>query len=451
MNSRLQFLLESLRKLLRRNAISRVKKVLNKSRNEDVASVMRYLDDSQRHQVFDLLSTDEDRSETLAELDENLFVEVVTARPVENMAQIISLMSVDDQTNLLSHLPEDLKVEILSLLNPEDVAELKEMLDYDRETAAGIMSTEFFSLSENSTCAEAINELQHAQDVEMAFYIYVVDFHDKLTGVVSLRALLMNPPSTPLIEIKTQDTIYVKQDQDQEEVAQLAARYNLLAIPVVDDKSHLLGIVTIDDVIDVIREEATEDILKMAGADETAYEDTSAWSNFRTRAPWLFATWIGGLAASILIGLYEDQLQKQVALAAFIPIVLGMGGNVGSQTATIIVRGLATGHVKYGLGAKYLVRELTIGGMLGVFYGVLLALYSAVRYHEHQPVALALTVGLSIWVSMFTAAIVGASTPLFFHRLKIDPAIATGPLVTTAVDVLGILVYFLCAQWFMDI
>ena len=451
MNSRLQFLLESLRKLLRRNAISRVKKVLNKSRNEDVASVMRYLDEAQRHQVFDLLATDEDRSETLAELDENLFVEIVSARPLENMAQIISLMSVDDQTNLLSHLAEDVKEEILSLLTPEDVAELQEMLDYDRETAAGIMSTEFFSLDENSTCTEAIEALQHAEDVEMAFYIYVVNEHEKLTGVVSLRALLMNPPSTPLLEIKTLDTIYVREDQDQEEVAQLAARYNLLAIPVVDDKQRLLGIVTIDDVIDVIREEATEDILKMAGADETAYDDSSAWSNFRTRAPWLFATWMGGLAASVLIGLYEHQLQEQVALAAFIPIVLGMGGNVGSQTATIIVRGLATGRVEYGLGAKYLVRELTIGGMLGIFYGVLLAIYSAARYHEGQALALALTVGLSIWASMFTAAIVGASTPLFFHRLKIDPAIATGPLVTTSVDVLGILVYFLFAQWFMGI
>lgn len=451
MNSRLQFLLESLRKLLRRNAISRVKKVLKKSRNEDVASVMRYLNESQRHQVFDLLTSDEDRAATLAELDENLFIEIVSARPVESMAHIISLMSVDDQTNLLSHLPEDLRSEVLSLLTPEDVAELTEMLDYDRETAAGIMSTEYFSLGEDSTCAQAIEALQHAEDVEMAFYIYVVNDQEKLTGVVSLRALLMNPPHTLLIDIKTQDTICVRQDQDQEEVAQLAARYNLLALPVVDDKNHLLGIVTIDDVIDVIREEATEDILKMAGANETAYEDSSAWSNFRTRAPWLFATWMGGLAASILIGLYEHQLQKQVALAAFIPIVLGMGGNVGSQTATIIVRGLATGHVEYGLGAKYLVRELLIGGMLGIFYGILLAIYSALRYHNEQALPLALTVGLSIWASMFTAAIVGASTPLFFHRLKIDPAIATGPLVTTAVDVLGILVYFLFAQWFMGI
>jgi magnesium transporter len=450
MNSRLQFLLESLRKLLRRNAHVRVKKVLHKSRNEDVASVMRYLDESQRHQVFDLLARDEDRAETLSELDENLFVELVVARPVSQMAPIIALMNVDDQTSVLSSLPEDLRAEILSMLEPEEVAELKELLDYDRETAAGIMSTEFFSLQEDVTCADAINALQQAEDVEMAFYIYVVNEDERLTGVVSLRALLMNPPQTLLSHIKTQDTIYVEQDQDQEEVATLAARYNLLAIPVVDERHRLLGIVTIDDVIDIIREEATEDILKMAGADETAYEDSSALSNFRTRAPWLFATWMGGLAASILIGVFEDQLEKQIALMAFIPIVLGMGGNVGSQTATIIVRGLATGHVEYGLGAKYLVRELTIGGMLGGAYGFLLAIYTMILHHE-EPLSLAFTVGLSVWASMLCAASVGASTPLFFHRLKIDPAVATGPLVTTAVDVIGILVYFLFAQWLMGI
>ena len=185
MNSRLQFLLESLRKLLRRNALVRVKKVLSKSRNEDVASVMRYLDESQRHQVFDLLESDEDRAETLSELDENLFIEVVEARPVSQIAPIIALMPVDDQTSVLSSLPEDIRSEILSLLEPDEVAELREMLDYDRETAAGIMSTEFFSLSEDSTCADAISALQQAEDVEMAFYIYVVNADGRLTGVVS--------------------------------------------------------------------------------------------------------------------------------------------------------------------------------------------------------------------------------------------------------------------------
>ena len=182
----------------------------------------------------------------------------------------------------------------------------------------------------------------------MAFYIYVVNEPGHLVGVVSLRALVTHSPNTTLENLMVSDVISVATNTDQEEVARLAARYNLLAIPVVDEGNCLVGIVTIDDVIDVIREEATEDILKMAGADETAYENNSIMRNFRTRAPWLFATWLGGLSASVLISTFEHHLQATVALAAFIPIVLGMGGNVGIQTATIIVRGLATGHVSRG-------------------------------------------------------------------------------------------------------
>ena len=450
MNTRLTVLLESLRKLLRRNALPRVAKLLHKSRHEDIASVMRYLEESQRQQVFDLLPADEDRAATLSELDEYICLEIVQGRPVEQMSKVIELMEVDDQTNLLAELPEELRSAILQALTPDEARELKDLLDYERDTAGGIMSTDFFYLSEQTTCSEAISALQSAEDVEMAFYIYVVNSEMMLLGVVSLRALLTHPPQTPLSEIKISDVISVTIDQDQEEVAQLAARYNLLAIPVKDNQK-LVGIVTIDDVIDIIRDEATEDILRMAGADETAYEDSSSWVNFTTRAPWLFATWIGGLAASLLIGAFEHQLSKQVALATFIPIVLGMGGNVGTQTATIMVRGLATGRVEYGLGSRYFIRETSVGAMLGVFYGILLAIYAIARYFDGQAYALAFTVGISIFASMVTAAMVGASTPLLFHRLKIDPAIATGPVVTTSVDVLGILVYFLVAQHFMGL
>jgi magnesium transporter len=451
----LQVLLESLRRLLRRNAHPRVAHILAKSRSEDIASVMRFLDEHQRQQLFELLPSDEARADMLSELDAHIFAELARGRSAEQMARVINHMSVDDQAHLLSALTDELRAELLvalqRALNPEEVRELEELLHYERDSAGGIMSTDFFALTEETTCAQAIEALQSAQDVEMAFYIYVVNAEMHLCGVVSLRELVTNPPQRTLAEIRTADVISVKLNYDQEEVAQLAARYNLLALPVVDEHNKLVGIITIDDVIDVIREEATEDILKMAGADESAFEDSSVWPNFITRAPWLFATWLGGLAASVLIGVFEHQLEKNVALAAFIPIVLGMGGNVGTQTATIMVRGLATGRVVYGLGLNYLVRELGVGALLGVFYGLLLALYAVVRYYSTGGMPLGLTVGVSVWASMVAAAVVGASTPLMFHRLKIDPAVATGPLVTTAVDVLGILVYFLVAQRVMGL
>ncbi|MEE2755835.1 MAG: magnesium transporter [Myxococcota bacterium] len=443
LSPRLQLLRESLQKLLRRNAGNHVERLLVRTRAADVAVVMRFLDERQQGRVFDLLPDDDCRADTLAELDDHLVSDLIGHRSERELAPIIAAMSADDQADILALLPEKLRTSLIDALRPADKEEVEDLLHYDAETAGGIMSPEFFALPSSTTVSQAIQALQASDDVEMAFYIYVVNDPGHLVGVVSLRALVTHPPTATLETLMVSDVISVVTNTDQEEVARLAARYNLLAIPVVDEANSLVGIVTIDDVIDVIREEATEDILKMAGADETAYENHSVLRNFRTRAPWLFATWLGGLSASVLISAFEYQLQATVALAAFIPIVLGMGGNVGIQTATIIVRGLATGHVSEGVGLQYLWRETIIGVFLGVLYGTLIGLYTAVAYGDSGAVfQLSLTVGLSVLASMASSAAVGAFTPLLFDRMRIDPAIATGPIVTTSVDVLGILVYF---------
>jgi len=409
--------------------------------------MMRFLDERQQRQLFSLLPDDEFRAEILTELDTHLLSPILEGRELEELVRILELMSADDQADLLSELSDDLRQSLIDALKPDEAEELEDLLRHDPETAGGIMSPDYFALSEETTGTEAIQALQGSEDVEMAFYIYVVNKPGHLVGVVSLRALVTHPADARLREMMVSDVISASLETDQEVVAHMAARYNLLAIPVVDEANRLVGIVTIDDVIDVIREEATEDILKMAGADETAFESRSLFKNFRTRAPWLFATWIGGLSASVLIGVFEDQLHSHVALAAFIPIVLGMGGNVGAQTATIMVRGLATGRVSADVGWSYLFREVGIGLLLGVLYGILLAGYSLFRYQNGaQALGLALTVGISVLLSMVIAASVGAMTPLIFDRLRIDPAVATGPIVTTSVDVLGILAYFLVAS-----
>jgi magnesium transporter len=454
MSPRLQLLLESLQKLVRRGAYAHVARLLKRARPADVAVVLRFLDDRHHQRIFDLLPDDEARAETLVELDSHLIEALVGEREPSFLAGLVRLMSADDQADVLAELPEELRQTLIDLLKPDEAEELEDLLGYDEETAGGIMSPDYFALPDSTTVGEAVAALQAADqdDIETAFYIYAVNEHGHLVGVVSLRALVINPVQYPLAKIMATDIISADVNTDQEEVARLAARYNLLAVPVVDEGNHLVGIVTIDDVIDVIREEATEDILKMAGADETAFEGYSVLKNVKTRAPWLFATWLGGLAASMLIGVFEAELQSTVALAAFIPIVLGMGGNVGMQTATIMVRGLATGRVSHGVGSRYLLRETGIGVMLGLLYGALLAGYAAVRYaSDGAPVMpLAFTVGISILASMTAAASMGAATPLVFDRLNIDPAIATGPIVTTTVDVVGILVYFLAAAAFIN-
>ncbi|MGK0361750.1 MAG: magnesium transporter [Bradymonadia bacterium] len=448
---RLQLLHDSLRKLLRRNAYSHAERLLKKSRPADVAVVMRFLSEVQQNRVFDMMPDDDARAELLSEMDDRISGDLLESRPLDEVLRLLNLMSPDDLADLLASLSDEQRAQLIDALNPSDAEEVEELLHYGEETAGGIMSPDFFALPQATTAAEAIKALQADEDAEMAFYIYVVNEPGHLVGVVSLRQLVTTPPTTPLRELMATDIISVDLNDDQEYVAAMAARYNLLAIPVVDESNHLEGIVTIDDVIDVIRDEATEDILKMAGAGEDAFDETSVLRSVRTRAPWLLAAWFGGLAASMLIGAYEEQIATQVVLAAFIPVILGMGGNVGTQTATVMVRGLATGRVTSGSGWHYFVRETSIGVVLGIIYGMLLAVYTAV-WHADEPEywGLAATVGISISASMAIAAMVGACIPLVLDRLKFDPAVATGPFVTTAVDVLGILGYFTVAGFFLD-
>jgi len=244
------------------------------------------------------------------------------------------------------------------------------------------------------------------------------------------------------------DFVFVSPETDQEEVAQLVTEYNYLALPVLNSGNVIEGIITVDDVIDVIREEATEDMLKMAGAGED--EDIllkSTLESVKTRFPWLLASWLGGVCALWIIGSYETMLQQTVLLAAFIPVIMGMGGNVGTQTSTIIVRGIATGHVNIVEISSVIMKEVSIGVIMGVIYGLLLGLLTYVQYSQiGAPLMLALTVGLSVLFSMFIACLVASFIPIFLYKLDFDPAISTGPFVTTAIDIIGVLGYFIIAQ-----
>ena len=240
----------------------------------------------------------------------------------------------------------------------------------------------------------------------------------------------------------TTDVFSVQTDMDQEEVARLVARYDILAVPVVDGTNRLMGIVTVDDVIDILRKEATEDILKMAGAGEEFVETKTIFKSTRIRLPWLFASCMGGLFAFFIIGEYESSLSKIAYLAAFIPVIMGMGGNIGTQSSTIVVRGLATGRINVRDIWPVVFKELSIGVILGLVYGLLIGSVAQFRYSME---ALALSVALAVICSMSIAALVGSLVPMGFARINIDPAVATGPLVTTAIDIISVFFYFLIA------
>ena len=302
------------------------------------------------------------------------------------------------------------------------------------------MNPDFIALREDTTAAEAIESLQKEhQNVEMPFYLYMVDEYGKLVGVSSLRQLVVTPPEQLLRDIMATDVISVRTNRDQEEVAKLVARYDFLAVPVVDETNRLVGIVTVDDVIDIFREEATEDILKMAGAGEEFIETKSLLKSSRIRLPWLAASCIGGIFAFMVIGHFEGSLERMAFLAAFIPVIMGMGGNIGTQSSTIVVRGLATGRISLRDFRSVLFKEFATGLILGVIYGSLIALVAQFRY---STTAVAISVGAAVLCSMTVAALVGSLVPMSFARFNVDPAVATGPFVTTAIDIISVFFYF---------
>jgi magnesium transporter len=345
--------------------------------------------------------------------------------------------------DLLGRLPEEKSDAILEKMKKAESEEVEGLLRYEDDTAGGIMVPDFIALAEDVTAKDAIESLQKEHsEVEMPFYLYVVDDYGKLVGVSSLRQLVLVPPDTPLKEFMATDVFSVQTSMDQEEVAKIVARYDILAVPVVDQTNRLVGIVTVDDVIDIFRREATEDILKMAGVGEEFVETKSVLKSTRTRLPWLFASCVGGVIAILIIGKYEGTLHKIAALAAFIPVIMGMGGNIGTQSSTIVVRGLATGRLHIRDLWSVVFKELSIGFILGLVYGILIGSVAQVSYRME---VLAISVCFAVISSMSVAALIGSLVPMGFARINIDPAVATGPFVTTAIDIISVSFYFMIA------
>lgn len=438
---------DTFRRLLRRHAQTNLRKLIEKTHPADLAQLFRHLDVAEQRQLFQLMMPSKETAEFLNELDESVLVELLESEEPARIADIIREDSSNIQASILSVLPEELSKAVIELLQREEQEEVEEILAYPKDSAGGLMDTEVFTLPETTLAKDAIAALQDHAHAGMVFYLYVTDKEDRLVGVISLRDLVITPPNTMLSGLMVKNVKAVYPETDQEEVARMVARYNYLAVPVVDLEGHLLGIVNVDEVVDVIREEATEDFLRMAGVGkDREILLKSPWENAKSRLPWLFASWVGGVTAMVIIGTFESLLAGVVALAAFIPVVIGMGGNIGTQSSTIIVRGIATGRVVFANAAKILWKEVRVGLMLGLVYGVALGLVAQLTFRD-GPYMLGVVVGLSVGASMLIAATIGTFVPLFLKRLNIDPAIATGPFVTTSIDILGVLLYFLVASW----
>ena len=447
----IKILKDTFARLLRRNAHTNLVKLIRKTHPADLAIVFRYFSDEEQAQVFSIMVEDGQAVEFLVELDDTLIANLLENESPERIATVIQESSANDQSYILGTLEDEQAQSVIELLKTEEQEEIEELMGYPEDSAGAMMTTNVFTLYQNTICKDALKSLQDQSEAEMVFYLYITDEDDRLVGVASLRALATTPADTILKDIMVKRVHTVRPETDQEEVAQIVAQYNYLAVPVLDEDDQLLGIVTVDDVVDVIREEATEDFLQMAGAGkDREILLKSSWENARARLPWLFASWIGGIVAASIIGTFEHMLESMIALAAFIPVIIGMGGNIGTQSSTIIVRGIATGRIEIGSELKVMWKEVRVGIILGVLYGLLLGAFAKFRFIDADPM-LGVVVGLSIACSMLIAVAVGTFIPMFLRKVDIDPAVATGPFVTTSIDILGVLFYFVIAEYFLSI
>lgn len=382
--------------------------------------------------------------EILEELDPENAAAILRLQPREEAADLLEAIDPDDATDILAELPAAEAEQILQAMEPEEAAEIRELSAYPPDTAGGRMTPAFVAIAPDVRADDAITLLRRvAEEAETIYYVYVLDDEERLLGVLSLHNLVLTRPSTPVREVMIVDPIRVQARADQETAAQLLVDMNLLALPVVDDEDHLLGIITQDDVADVIEEETTEDFERLGGSQplDTPYRFASAGLLVRRRVGWLLFLFLAGLLTSQVLEHYQDRLQGVPALIPYIPLIIGIGGNVGSQTVTTLVRAIGVGEVRLSDVGWVLAKEMLVGLTVGLIMGVV----GYLRVGFPEGFQIGLVVGATIVLVALWSATVAAILPLVLERLGIDPAVVSAPLISTFVDATGLLFYMLIA------
>jgi len=425
------------------------------------------LEELRPHQLLDLwyeLEPDEQQlavrqlspemtAQVISNLSEEEQPRFIQALPALRLAEVLEELSPDDLADTLqaiaAHDPEQAN-EVRLLLGPETLAVADTLTGYDEEAAGGLMTPDFVTIRASMTAARVLDFLRRATpDAETIYYLYVVDPEQRLLGVLSLRDLIVASPDARVGDIMDPEVVSVRTDIDQEEVARLMADYDFSVLPVVDDQGVLVGIVTVDDVLDVVEDEATEDIHRLGAAPiDVDYVRAGPWLLFRKRASWLVLLVVSMTLTFNLISHYESILEEIVILAAFIPLLIGTGGNVGAQVATLVVRALATRELELGDYLRIFLKETGTGLLLGLSFGAFMTAYVLLLRPEADP-RIAYALGITMVLIAFTANLVGASMPFLFRRFGIDPALTSSPGITTIMDVLGLLIYFRVVIWIL--
>lgn len=386
----------------------------------------------------------------LDELSPAVALELLRSVTPERVTDLLSMMSSDNIADMLEDVQEEYVNEILAAMHAGDAKQVKQLLGYDPATAGGIMTTDYMAFRSDLTVGELLERLPAAaHEVETIYYIYVINDTGRLVGVVSLRDIIQADARESLGTVMKTSIITVTDTEDQEKVAQTLQKYGLLAIPVVSSQGQLLGIVTFDDVVDVVQEEVTEDVLKLAGVSEEEVEmQSGSWLRARRRLPWLLIALFGELVSGKVISGFSHALEAVVALSFYIPVLMDMGGNVGTQSVAIMVRGLATNQLDSRYLLRYVLRETGIGVVVGSISGLLTA---GVALLWQGSARIGLAVGVAMAITLTIAATMGIVVPLLLHRFGRDPAVASGPFVTTTLDIAGLFIYFTSASMILGL
>ena len=422
--------------------------ILGNEHHADIAELLDDLSLDQATYVIKLLDS-ELTSDILMEIDEDIREKILKELSAKEIAEELGELDTDDAADIIAELPEERQERVISHIEDEEhVKDIVELLTYDEDSAGGLMAKELVKVNENWDVLKCVKEMRaQAENVTRVHSIYVVDDENKLKGRLSLKDLLVTSTKAHISEVYIPKVDSVNVHEKAEDVALIMQKYDLEAIPVVDDDYKLMGRITIDDIVDVIKEEAEKDYQLAAGITEDVEADDTIWEHTRARLPWLFLGLIGGVGAAAIMGNFEDLISKHAILFFFTPLIAAMAGNVGVQSSAIIVQGLANNDLKGSISNR-LLKEFSLAIVNGLVLSILLLVFTWF-WHGHMLTSLAISI--SLFVVIIVAGIIGTFIPLFLDKRSIDPAIATGPFITTSNDIFGILIYFMIAKMILGI
>ncbi len=437
---------EVVRELIRTATPDRVLRVIGRSHPADIALLFKDLQPAEVRKLFELLLSVRRASKTLMELPSDLLPEILDAIDDEKLVKMLLWADPDDEVTLIDSLPEERRERVLALVDPDRRERVKQFISYPEGTVGRIMTPDLLALPPDTTAQGAIDKIRERGELETFFYLYVVDESEKLLGVVPIRSLVIAPRDRTLAEMMIADPVHAQVSMDQEEAARIVSKYELLALPIVDQEGRLAGMITVDDVIDIIDEETTKDMYKMAGLEEEDRIFSRPGLSIQKRLPWMGFNLLTAMLAAFVVGLFEGTIEEAVALAIFMPVVAGMGGNGGIQTVTVMVRGIALGELAFSTTWRVVLKEVTVGIVMGAIIGTLVAF---IAYLWKGNPMLGLVLALAMMINLFVASLAGTLIPLVLKQLNLDPALGSGVVVTTFTDVFGFLSFLGLATIFL--